>query len=335
MTDVRIGLIGLGAFGESHLRALRGVPGVTVTAVCSRSLDRAREIAAAWNVPHAFDDHLGLCDHPGVEAVIVATEESRHVAPTLAALEAGKHVLVEKPLATTRDDALAIRAAAATARGRLLPGHIVRFEVRYAAVRDAVAQGDLGTIAAMHATRNRPRATLDTYRRCHPALVTAIHDIDAMLWISGEKPVTVRGHHRLDDGPDGVYGVWGTLTFPSGAIATLEAAWMVPDGAGLANGDTFAVLGTLGSARIDMAAAGLQIQVSGRLQIPDAVYEPELHDVTGGALHAELAHFARLVRDPDLPPVATANDGLNAVIVAEALIQSAERNEEVAIDWPA
>jgi predicted dehydrogenase len=334
MADVRIGLIGLGAFGETHLKALRGIPGVTVAAVASRSIDRAREVAATWGVPHAFDTIEMLCTHPEVDAVIVATEETRHLAPTLAALEAGKHVLVEKPLANTGADALAIRDAASRARGRLLPGHIVRFEARFAAVHASIQRGELGTVAAMHASRNRPRATLEIYRRCHPALVTAIHDLDAMLWISGERPATVRSHHRLEDGPEGVYGVWGTLTFPSGVHATIEATWMVPDGTGLANGDTFSVLGTRGSARIDMAASGLVVQAPGRLQIPDTAYEPMIHGVTGGALHAELAHFVQLVRDPDLAPVATVEDGLNAVIVAEALIESAERGREVTIDWP-
>ena len=81
------------------------------------------------------------------------------------------------------------------------------------ALRDAIAGGSLGTIAAMHASRNRPRATLDTYRRCHLALVTAIHDIDAMLWMLGERPDhTFAPGSDSTTGHDGVYGIWGTFT---------------------------------------------------------------------------------------------------------------------------
>lgn len=334
MTSLRVGVIGLGLFGEAHLQAFRGIPGVEVVAVASRSGDHARAIAARYQVPQAFDDYLTLCQHPEIDAVTIATEESLHLAPAIAALEAGKHVFVEKPLADNRADALAIRDAARNAPGRLMPGHIVRFEARFAALHDAIESGSLGTIAALHASRNRPRTTLASYGRCHPALVTAIHDLDAMLWMMPELPIRVRAWQTLDSSQDGVYGIWGTLIFPGGAIATVEATWMMPPDTGLDCGDTFSVVGTKGVANIDMGAAGFRILRPQRTLIPELEYGPLIHGVVGGASQAELGHFVRIATDPDLPAVATVDDGVRAVIAAEALIASATRNEEIAIPWP-
>jgi UDP-N-acetylglucosamine 3-dehydrogenase len=334
MKSLRVGVIGLGSFGESHLRTFRGIPGVEVVAVASRSADRAREIAVAYGVPRWFDDHEALCADPGIDAVTIATEEGLHVAPAVAALAAGKHVLVEKPLATNRADALAIRAASAKATGRLVPGHIVRFEPRFVTLHDAIAGGSLGVIAALHASRNRPRSTLDTYRRCHLALVTAIHDIDAMLWMIGERPSHVRAWQRLEIGHDGIHGIWGTFTFPSGAVATVEATWMMPDNTGLGNGDVFSVTGTRGIANIDTGASGLRMLTTGQTAAPDIGYEPMIHGAIGGALQAELSHFVRLARNSDIQPVVTVDDGVRAVISAEAMIESATLNKEIAIEWP-
>jgi UDP-N-acetylglucosamine 3-dehydrogenase len=334
MTSIQIGLIGLGAFGDCHLDALRGIPGADVVAVASRSADRAREVATTRGIPRWYGDYHSLCTDPDIDAVIVATSEDQHVAPVTAALAAGKHVLVEKPLASTMEDALAIRAAASATGASLMPGHIVRFEPRFAALHRAVQAGDLGTIAAIHASRSRPRATLATYGRCHPALVTAIHDIDICLWLIGERPVSVRAWHRLDRSADGVYGIWGTFVFPGGALATIEATWMMPDDTGLENGDTFTVVGTRGSANLDLGNPGMRMLAPGRTTVPEIGYQPLGHDGLGGALLAELNHFLLLAQGRVPTPVVTVDDGLNAVIAALAMIDSATRNEEVAIAWP-
>ncbi|HWK80101.1 MAG TPA: Gfo/Idh/MocA family oxidoreductase, partial [Thermomicrobiales bacterium] len=320
-----------GAFGEAHLETFRGIPGVEVVAVASRSGDRAREIAGRYGIARAFDTYEALCADEAIDAVTVCTEEGAHVAPALAALAAGKHVLVEKPLAATGADARSIAEAARRAPGILMPGHIVRFEARYAHLHERVTRGDLGMLAALHASRNRPRETQGTYARSHPALVTAIHDLDIMLWLMGTMPERVQAWHRLEPGEDGVYGIWGVLHFPGGAIATVEATWMMPSGTGLANGDTFSVVGTRGTAAIDMGAAGMRVLAPGTLSVPDTGYEPPLHGATGGALHAELSHFVQLATGADIAPVVTPQDGVRAVLVAEALVTSAERGKLVPI----
>lgn len=330
---VRFGVIGLGAFAEFQLQALRGIPGVKVVAIASRRDARAREIATLYGVPAAYTSAAELCADPSVDAILVSTEESRHVEPTLAALSAGKPVLVEKPLATSVADALTLAQAAQESGTVLLPGHIVRFEPRFLALQRRIASGDLGRIAAIHTSRNRPRATQGIYGRCHPALVTAIHDIDAALWMLTDRPVSVSGYQRLEPGVDGVYGVWGTFLFADGALLNVEATWMMPDDSGLECADHFAVTATGGVASIDLAAAGLRVVTPGRHEVPEIGYQPWGHDGIGGALQAELMHFAGLVEGRVSMPVVTPLDGVVAVMAATALIEAAETGRTIAIDW--
>src|SRR5579864_6254933 len=118
---LRMGLIGCGAFGQSHLTALAGIPFVEVTAVTDLDADRSRKVARQYGVSRIANDFRELCALKDVDAVSVVTTEDQHLAPTLAALENGKHVFVEKPIATRLADAEKMAAAARNAGLILMP----------------------------------------------------------------------------------------------------------------------------------------------------------------------------------------------------------------------
>jgi UDP-N-acetylglucosamine 3-dehydrogenase len=141
MNKVRYAVIGLGWFGEKHCEALASIPNVELLALCTRRPQRLREVAQRFDVQHTYTDYDALLANPNVDAVSVVTMWDQHAAPTLAALRAGKHVFVEKPLASTRVDCDAIVEAAHAASGCFMVGHICRFNPRYAAAKAAVAEG--------------------------------------------------------------------------------------------------------------------------------------------------------------------------------------------------
>ena len=105
LPKLRIGLVGCGAFGESHLTAFAGIPFVEVTAVTDLLTERAHKVAERYKVPRVARDCRELCALKDVDAVSVVTTEGQHLEPVLAALENGKPVFVEKPLATRLADA--------------------------------------------------------------------------------------------------------------------------------------------------------------------------------------------------------------------------------------
>jgi len=137
---VRYGVIGLGWFGEKHCEALAGIPNVELYALCTRTEQRLKALGKQFGVERLYTDYHAMLADPGLEAVSVVTMWDQHTAPTLAALAAGKHVFLEKPMASTLKDCRAIVKAANATRSFFMVGHICRFNPRYAAAKQAIAE---------------------------------------------------------------------------------------------------------------------------------------------------------------------------------------------------
>ena len=101
MRPVRFGVVGLGRFGEMHCDALAGMPQAELFALCTRTESRLLEFAARYNVSRAYTDYREMFADPDLEAVSVVTMWDQHTAPAVAALQAGKHIFIEKPMAST------------------------------------------------------------------------------------------------------------------------------------------------------------------------------------------------------------------------------------------
>ena len=115
MSTLKLGLIGAGGIAQAHLTALKDYPQAEFIAVCDVVHEHAERTAAKWNIPCIFDDYQELVQVPELDAVFVCTPTAQHAGPTVAALNAGKHVLCEKPMEATLDAATAmVRAAIAT-----------------------------------------------------------------------------------------------------------------------------------------------------------------------------------------------------------------------------
>ncbi len=213
MEAVKIGIVGVGAFGESHLIAYRSLPYVQVTAICDTNAERARDIAIRYNIPRWYADYAEMLRRSEMDAVSVTTPEDAHLAPTVAALQAGKHVLVEKPIATRVSDAEQMLAAARSAGRFLVPGHILRFETRYALVKEQLAAGELGQLVSISARRNRSKSLAATYLRAPGVLVSSIHDLDLILWYACDRVKRVRAIQRNVGGYANPDATWAFIEF--------------------------------------------------------------------------------------------------------------------------
>ncbi len=328
---LRIGLIGCGAFGESHLATFAGIPFVEVTAVSDVNEERARKVAERYKIRGVVRDFRELCSLPDLDAVSVVTTEDQHVAPVLAALEHGKHVFVEKPLATRLDDAERMLAAARKAGLILMPGHILRFETKYATVKEQLASGRLGRIVSIYARRNRPKWQGAIYKRTPLVLETAIHDIDTMLWYTAKKVKAVRCYDVSVEPGKGVDLTCGLLKFEDGALGLLQTMWLLPDKTAFLD-DCMQVVTTSGVANIDILHSGLTIWREEGAEIPDVSYEPRLHGAVFGALREELTYFALCALEGRQPTIVTAEDGVEAVRVVLALLESARSDREIYLE---
>jgi UDP-N-acetylglucosamine 3-dehydrogenase len=127
MDRIRMGVIGLGWFGEIHCDAIASVPNLELVALCTRRPDRLAELAMKYNTPRTYRDYSDLLADSTIDAVSIVTMWDQHTEPAVAALQAGKHVFLEKPMASTMTDCQKIIAAAKGAKGILQIGHICRF----------------------------------------------------------------------------------------------------------------------------------------------------------------------------------------------------------------
>ncbi len=331
MERVGIGLVGCGLFGESHLQAYRGVPNAAVRAIFDTDRERAERLAAAFQVPRVCESLDELCGLPEIDLVDVVTPEADHARPVLTAFAKGKHVFVEKPLATDLAECSRMIEAARASGRFLMVGHILRFETKYAMLKEELASGRLGEIVSLHARRNRLKELLPRYGRIHPVLETGIHDIDLMLWYVGKPVRRVRGFARSITGGVHPDTFWGVLEFETGAVGVIETIWLLPKAAGISLDDAFRVVGATGLGNLQLVPAALSFWREDGYEVPDVSYDPRVRNSARGALRDELSYLCDCVTEGRAPELNTGVDGRRALRVAQALIESAAAGADVEI----
>ena len=317
--ELRVGVIGAGAMGEAHLRAYARQPGLRIVGLTSRTPARARELAERYGVEETFVDAPTMIDATRPDGVSVTTGEHDHVAPATYALEHGVGVLLEKPIASTVVDAEQLAETARAADSLLVPAHILRFALPYRALRDEVRAGRIGQIVGIAARRDRSRLVADHYAHVHPAFLTAVHDIDLVLWLTGARGDRVRALERrsvADRGPD---LIWAQIELDSGVLASVATTYLHPAVGPMQNSDRFEVYGTAGVADVDVSIPLVTVHGS-PTSSPDWLIGPA---DGSGAFGDEIAHFLACIRYGRPSDVVSVDDAVEGIRIADAMVQSA------------
>lgn len=332
MDRLRIGVIGLGWFGEIHCDTLVGIPNLELAALCTRTPDRLAKLAKKFSVGKTYLDYLEMIADPEIDAVSIVTMWDQHTEPTIAALDAGKHVFLEKPMASTVADCRKIIAAAKRSKGILQIGHICRFNPRYRMAKQAIDAGRIGKVVAMSSRRNIPAAwTPEILNKIGPIVGDAIHDTDLMLWFTGDsivsayaQTVDVRGLKYPDIGQT-------MYRFAGGASATLETVWCMPEKTPFDIDERMSIIGTEGIIHIQDTFPNLGIVSSDKLHSPDTTYWPSFDGVRGGALRDELAYFAGCALTGTTPTIGRPEDAAAALEATLAAEESARTGNVIKI----
>ncbi len=189
---VRIGLIGAGGMGRAHVERIETeLAGGKIVAVADLNLEGAKAVAEPLGAK-AYGSGAELIADPDVDAVLIATFGKVHAPDVIAAVEAGKYVLSEKPLATTPEDCIAIMEAEQKAGKHLVTvGFMRRFDKGYNEMRDVLNGGELGYATLVHC-RHRNPSVPENYTTRNMIDDTAIHEIDICRYLLGEEIVSVR-----------------------------------------------------------------------------------------------------------------------------------------------
>ena len=257
----------------------------------------------------------------------------QHTDPTVAALQAGKHVFLEKPMASTVADCRTIIAAAAKAKGILQIGHICRFNPRYRAAKQAIAAGRIGKIVSLASRRNIPAAWTPTIlNKIGPIVGDAIHDTDLMLWFTEDRIVSayaqtvdVRGLKHPDIGQT-------MYRFAGGATATLETVWCMPEKTPYDIDERMNIIGTEGFIQIQDTFPNLGI--AAKRQVPQPGHDL-LADVSTGCAAGRSARSSPTsptARSPGRSrTIGTPEDAMAALEATLAAEESARTGQVVRI----
>ncbi len=326
---IGVGVIGVGTFGSLHAQVYGQLGQCELKAVADIDAARAESVASELQVD-GYSDYRALLERDDIAAVSICTTDDHHVAPSVAAATAGKHVLVEKPLALTPADCDIIIEASRDAGVLLMVGQILRFDPRYVTAFEEINAGRIGQLVHLFARRNNPVHNARRLQRFTSVLFfLGIHDIDFLNWCVGARAERVYAQavsRVLHGTPDTVLAL---LTFPEGVIGALEVSWVLPPSYPGRLDARFEAVGTGGALYLNGGSESVAIAHE-RFEQPELFYAPTVRGHRVGILRDELAHFLACVRSGDQPVVGGAQ-AKAAVEVACAIQESVATGQPVDI----
>ena len=337
---IGLGLIGCGGIARSaHLPAMAKLADqVTLLATADIDAGAAEAAARPWGAAH-FTDYRRVLAHPGVQAVVVATPEYLHADQVSAAAAAGKHVLCEKPIARSLDEADRMIAACATAGVKLLIGHSRRFTRRYMEIRAAIDRGEIGQVRLMRENERRPRGNPQVWWT--PAhwtgnpqvsggapMMNAIHEADLLRWFIGAEAESVTAETNVTiAGNVGVIDFISlSVKFAGGAIGSAEVLNCAPPGYPAFH--QLEIYGTSGAIRAkDHELVGVTRFAATGADRPGS-FDMLLHNLPAYARElAELVEAIRQDRPLRMPP----SEARAALALTLAAVESARTGQAVAL----
>ncbi|MEP7291242.1 MAG: Gfo/Idh/MocA family oxidoreductase [Chloroflexota bacterium] len=329
---MRVGILGSGFMGGTHARAFAQLPGIQVAALSSRSLEKAQKLAAEFGA-RATTDELDIVNDPSIDAISNTLPTHLHAQYTIAALQAGKHVLLEKPFALTDADCDSMMLAQAASGKQLMLAHVLRFWPEYEALVALAHSGRLGKPLSAVATRLSVLPGWSDWFS-DPALGgdalldLMIHDFDALNWVMGTpKSVYARGHEAKP-------GLWNhvhAIVDYGGGHAFAEGSEMMPTGYPFSC--ALKVLCEGGSLEFGFRAGGVSVEQGGGSQLTvyeaGRSYHPSVEP--GDGYQRQTAYFVECVQNNSAPARSSAAGARLAVNVANAARQSLETGAVVSL----
>ncbi len=319
---LKVGVIGLGFFGARHSSLYAEHLSADLIGVCDRDPARVAAVSEATGA-QGFEDFRTLLALPGLDAVSICLPDRLHEEAAVAAAEAGKIILLEKPFAHDAATARRIVAAVEKSGARLMVGHILRFDPRYVQTFHAAAPERLGAPIHLRAKRNGVRSTARRLGDASSILFyMGVHDIDAMQWIARSRISRVYAQKVELLGTGNEDALYAVVNFENGAIGNIDYSWAWPDG--LMNGfrSSLEVVGTKSAAYLDCADQGFYIVEEDGTVGGDTHLWPEVNGRIVGDLADEIDHFVKASLSGK-PYLQDYREAFDAIPVLDALARSA------------
>lgn len=321
-SPVRIAFLGAGDVADRHADAIAAIPEASLVGVWNRTASRAAEKAARYGCP-VYESAKAACHDPGVDAVFVLTDLDTHCEYAMMALQAGKHVLVEKPVAADTAQIQLLRDTAARNGLCCMPGHNYIYERGLIRTREMIRSGNIGALVSIHILYNIAHAEETAAR--YPGVIRQImtHHAYMLLFLAG-RPARLSAmkasinYRNLDRENLAMVN----LQMPSGALAHFGASFAADDHSGDAWTMVAKVIGTNGAThythRSSVEYHALAAHSQTYTAYPESIYQEVNHFVNRCLLHGD-------------PPLSTLEDSATAHEIVSAIERAADTGETVSL----
>ena len=345
MKTINVGIIGTGGIATNqHMPALAKQPDVKIIAVCDVWEESAKRAAEKFDVPHIFSDYKKMLEMDDLDAVHVCTPNFLHMQPSVDALNAGKHVIVEKPIARNADEGIQMLNAAKANGKKFMVAQSFRFTPEAQCVKRFIDAGELGDIyySRVWALRRRgvPNWGVFTDKEKQgggPLIDLGVHVLDLALYLMGNpKPISASGsaYTKIGNTP-GHVGFWGPWDHTKYNVVDFATGFVrLDNGATIALESSFAaniiedrmncsLLGTKGGAETN------PLKIFGEKH--ETLYEltPTIMPKFS-SYEVEVRGFYDAIQNDTEPPV-TGEQALNVIKILDAIYKSSEDGREVEI----
>jgi len=331
MDTIGIGLIGCGIWGSIHAQTYSRSPFTKLVTTCDQDGDRAEQFSQKYGSTNHTSDYQDILKNPEISAVSIATPDYSHTQIVMDALNAGKHVLVEKPLATTVQECKEILAARDTSGTILMVDFHNHWNIPFMQVKEMVDTGELGDLQMINVRLNDtiyvPTKMLNWASKSSPAHFLGSHVVDLIRWISGAEIIRVYSVSRTEvlknkgiHTPDFYQSI---LELSNGATAYVENCWIVAENAPNIFEFKGDFIGSKGSTFVNVSHHRMIEKYTEKgAGFSDVMGVVDRYGKALGFCTASIEHFIDCILQ-NTSPIVTGEDGLVATQVVQAMEESA------------
>ena len=340
MDRLKIALIGGGTWGEAHAEIYSSHHLSEFVAVCDISEEKAKTIAHEYNVQF-FTDYEEMLDSIECDAVAIVTPDFAHAGPVIAAAKRNKHILCEKPLATTYEDLDLILNAVKGQNIQLMVDFHNRWNPPVCKIKSDVDEGKIGKIVSAYIRLNDiiyvPTEMLSWSEKSSILWFLGSHSVDVLNWIIGARPEKV-----FSVSYEGILKSMGVkipdlyqtiLEYPNGTVASMENSWILPNTNPYINDYKLNITGEKGMFNMDFSHNTLLERfLENEASHPDVIVKPRIHGKPSGLAYESIRDFIERIYHKEKVLISLEESVAVSKIIL-AIMESAEKREPVKVEY--
>jgi len=342
--QVNFGIIGIGGIGRIHAELFKHIPKANLVAIVDIDKRKIEEASSSLKVK-GYSDHISMLKNEDIDAVYIATPPYTHLHLVRDIAKAGKHILCEKPLAHTLEDAEEIIKIVKSNKIKMMVGFQKRFNIILMEAKKIVDNGIIGRINFI---RMSERISLKTFEKTSNWLYNrsmgggviieaSVHAWDLIRWITNQeiKEVFAKGKTIIVNNEKFDESFGAIASFKDDTIALVDYTFSLPKNSPLDS--KLEIIGESGMIYIDLLNQSIMVNSEvgidiGGAKIKGLTYPDVLqHSIYGGAHRRKVEYFIECILN-DIDPIPNGEDGLKALKIAFAIIESIEKGEKIILD---